>query len=127
MTAMAGWLSRPCMHAPASRLGATACCALGLLVSHLAAAADSATAGPAGAAPLAAATSSEQRGAFAEDEQAPGISTVRPAYGPPGEIPGIPSDATLEAEHAVIGAVVIDNQNIFDPNDPKDNTAPITA
>jgi hypothetical protein len=111
------------MHAPASRLGATACCALGLLVSHLAAAADSATAGPAGAAPLAAATSSEQRGAFAEDEQAPGISTVRPAYGPPGEIPGIPSDATLEAEHAVIGAVVIDNQNIFDPNDPKDNTA----
>ncbi len=63
----------------------------------------------------------EERGPLNEDD--PEISAVRPSYGPPGETPGIPSDATLEAEHAVIGEVLIDNQNIFDPNDPKDNTA----
>ncbi|HEY1492237.1 MAG TPA: POTRA domain-containing protein, partial [Steroidobacteraceae bacterium] len=66
------------------------------------------------------ANASEERGAFPEDN--PEIAAVRPSYGPPGDSPGLPSDATLEAEHAVIGEVVIDNQNIFDPNDPKDNT-----
>ncbi len=50
-------------------------------------------------------------------------ATIRPpSYGPAGEIPGIPSDAELEASGAVIGEIVIDNQNIFDLNDPKDDT-----
>jgi hypothetical protein len=50
-------------------------------------------------------------------------STSRPprAHGPPGAIPGIPSAAELEAAGAVIGRVFIDNENIFDLNNPKDN------
>ncbi len=46
---------------------------------------------------------------------------MRPRYVPPGEVPGIPSDAVLEQEHAVIGAVLIDNQNIFNLDDPADD------
>jgi hypothetical protein len=44
------------------------------------------------------------------------------SYGPPGRTPGVPSDEELEAAGAVIGNVVIDNQNIFDLDNPKDNT-----
>src|SRR6185369_5637520 len=33
------------------------------------------------------------------------IATVRPSYGPPGAPEGIPSDAVLEKEGAVIGQV----------------------
>jgi hypothetical protein len=40
---------------------------------------------------------------------------------PPPETPGIPPDAELEAANAVIGEVLIDNQNIFNPDDLKDN------
>lgn len=47
---------------------------------------------------------------------------IRPRYAPPGDAEDIPSDAELVAQHAVIGQVYIDNQNIFDLNDPKDNT-----
>ena len=43
-------------------------------------------------------------------------------YGPPGRTPGIPSDAELEASGAVIGKILIDNQNIFNLQDPKDDT-----
>src|SRR6266436_7905225 len=35
-----------------------------------------------------------------------------PSYGPPGETPGIPSEAELEASGAMIGEILIDNQNI---------------
>ena len=45
-----------------------------------------------------------------------------PSYGPPGPTQGIPSGAELEAAGAVIGQVFLDNQNIFDLNDPKDDT-----
>ena len=50
-------------------------------------------------------------------------SHVRPyrSYGPPGQTPGIPSDRELEASGAVIGKILIDNQNIFNLDDPKDN------
>src|ERR1700733_12692037 len=41
--------------------------------------------------------------------------------GPPVQIPGIPSDSELEASGAVIGKILIDNQNIFNLDDPKDN------
>src|ERR1700694_2861220 len=44
-----------------------------------------------------------------------------PYYGPPGETPGIPSEAELEASGAVIGEILIDNQNIFNLDDPKDD------
>src|ERR1700681_229343 len=44
-----------------------------------------------------------------------------PSYGPPGETPGIPSEAELEASGAVIGEILIDNQNIFNLDDPKDD------
>ena len=49
-------------------------------------------------------------------------SSYRPhSYGPPGRTAGVPSDEELEASGAVIGQIIIDNQNIFDLNDPKDN------
>jgi hypothetical protein len=48
--------------------------------------------------------------------------TIRPpSYGPPGETPGIPPDAELEASGTVIGEILIDNQNIFNLDDPKDD------
>ena len=40
---------------------------------------------------------------------------------PPPETPGIPSDAELEDSKAVIGEILVDNQNIFNLEDPKDN------
>src|SRR5246127_2110397 len=49
-------------------------------------------------------------------------ATVRPpSYGPAAETPGIPSDAELVASGAVIGEILIDNQNIFNLEDPKDD------
>ncbi len=44
-----------------------------------------------------------------------------PSYGPPGETPGIPSEAELEASGAMVGEILIDNQNIFNLEDPKDD------
>jgi hypothetical protein len=44
-----------------------------------------------------------------------------PSYGPPGETPGIPSEAELEASGVVIDEILIDNQNIFNLDDPKDD------
>jgi hypothetical protein len=45
------------------------------------------------------------------------------AYGRPPEAPGVPSPAELEASGAVIGQVIIDNQNIFNLDDPRDDNA----
>ena len=42
-------------------------------------------------------------------------------YGPPGATPGVPPAAELEAAGAVIGEVLVDNQNIFNLEDPKDD------
>jgi hypothetical protein len=43
------------------------------------------------------------------------------AYGPPPWPPDIPPAAELEASGAVIGKILIDNQNIFDTEDPSDD------
>jgi hypothetical protein len=109
-------------RSPRTRLPALACahataiaCAFTLLPQMCRA--EPATAA---AAPLAAANISAERGALPEDN--PEVAAVPPSYGPPGDVPGIPSDATLEADGAVIGQVLIDNQNIFDLSDPKDDT-----
>jgi hypothetical protein len=40
---------------------------------------------------------------------------------PPLHTPGLPTDAELEAAHAVVGEILIDNQNIFDLSNPRDN------
>ena len=40
---------------------------------------------------------------------------------PPPETPGVPSDEELEASKAVVGEILIDNQNIFNLDDPKDD------
>jgi outer membrane protein assembly factor BamA len=48
------------------------------------------------------------------------VAASHPHFGPP-ETPGIPSDAVLEKEGAVIGEVLVDNQNIFNLEDPKDD------
>src|SRR3984893_8825944 len=49
------------------------------------------------------------------------VSIRPPSYGPPGETPGIPSEAELETSGAVIGEILIDNQNIFNLGDPQDD------
>jgi outer membrane protein assembly factor BamA len=61
----------------------------------------------------------QENGAQSEDDLF--VQSVRPRYGPPGETPGIPSDAVLEREKAVIGEVLIDNQNIFNLDDPAED------
>jgi hypothetical protein len=50
------------------------------------------------------------------------LAFSRPSFAPPRQTPGVPSDAELEASGAVIGKIVIDNQNIFDLDNPKDDT-----
>jgi hypothetical protein len=40
---------------------------------------------------------------------------------PPGSAPGIPSDADLEASGALVGDIAIDNENIFNLDDPKED------
>jgi hypothetical protein len=60
----------------------------------------------------------------AEAPAAESFATSRPPAGiPPPETPGIPSDAELESSKAVIGEILVDNQNIFNLEDPKDNIA----
>jgi hypothetical protein len=41
---------------------------------------------------------------------------------PPAQTPGLPTDAEMEAAHAVVGEILIDNENIFDLSNPKDDT-----
>lgn len=47
--------------------------------------------------------------------------TELPSGVPPLQTPGLPTDAELEKAHAVIGKILIDNQNIFDLSNPKDD------
>lgn len=62
---------------------------------------------------------------LARGADAPAIDTLAPpplpVGVPPPETPGMPSDAELEASKAVVGEVLIDNQNIFNLEDPKDD------
>jgi hypothetical protein len=51
-----------------------------------------------------------------------GAGRPPPSYGRPGEAPGVPSPDELQAAGAVIGQIIIDNQNIFDLENPKDDT-----
>jgi len=44
-----------------------------------------------------------------------------PSFGPPGQTTDLPTPEELEAAGAVIGEVLIDNQNIFNLEDPKDD------
>jgi hypothetical protein len=48
-------------------------------------------------------------------------SRPSPSYGPTGATPGIPIDAELEASGAVIGNIIIDNENIFNLDNPQEN------
>jgi hypothetical protein len=60
----------------------------------------------------------------AEASAAESLAAAAPPVGiPPPETPGIPSDAELESSKAVIGEILIDNQDIFNLEDPKDNIA----
>jgi hypothetical protein len=47
--------------------------------------------------------------------------TGMPRYAPPLQTPGVPSDAELEAAGVVVGEILIDNQDIFNLDDPKEN------
>ena len=59
--------------------------------------------------------------AAAADAAGGGAPPHPPSFGPPGQTPGVPSPEELEAAGAVIGEVLIDNQNIFNLEDPKDD------
>jgi hypothetical protein len=93
-----------------------------LLCPLLAGAAESPAAGAGSAAPSAAVGDSApplSTGIFARDSDSQG-STSR-GYAPPLQTPGVPTDAELEASGAVFGEILIDNQNIFNLDDPRDN------
>src|SRR5450755_3658857 len=47
---------------------------------------------------------------------------LAPCIAQPQDSETLPSDAELERSGAVIGTIIIDNLNIFDLNDPKDDT-----
>jgi len=71
---------------------------------------DTAAAGPAAAqAPIGTAAAAD------------GSSARTLRYAPPLQTPGVPSDTELEAGGAVIGEILIDNQDIFNLEDPKEN------
>jgi hypothetical protein len=72
--------------------------------------------GPEGAADVVAESTADG----AADSASPGAGPAR-SYAP-APIPGIPAATDLEAAGAVIGEIVIDNQNIFNLEDPKDDT-----
>ena len=42
-------------------------------------------------------------------------------YAPPLQTPGVPTDAELEAAGAIFGEILIDNQDIFNLDDPREN------
>jgi len=45
----------------------------------------------------------------------------QPSYRPPRETPGVPPPGELEAAGAIIGQVLVDNQNIFNLEDPQED------
>ncbi|HEY1874149.1 MAG TPA: POTRA domain-containing protein, partial [Steroidobacteraceae bacterium] len=59
--------------------------------------------------------------ADAEHAHAQDTPLLSSTLGPPGQTAGLPSPEELEAAGAVIGKVLIDNQNIFNLEDPKDD------
>jgi hypothetical protein len=65
-------------------------------------------------------TASDRAADSAEDGDG-AVSGRARSYAPP-PVPGVPTDAELEAAGAVIGEIVIDNQNIFNLNDVQDDT-----
>jgi hypothetical protein len=68
-----------------------------------------------------AADAGEVLDAGAADAAAADAPPPSSSFGPPGETPRIPSPEELEAAGALIGQVLIDNQNIFNLEDPQDD------
>jgi len=58
--------------------------------------------------------------AGAAETRAADAPTHSPSFGPPGRAPDVPPPEELEAAGAVIGQVIVDNQNIFNLEDPKE-------
>ena len=110
---MAGGLPIDRPPAPVRRAGASLLALVGLLgllvLPPLACASGPAAAGDGGVA--------DDVGA--EDGRT--ADTTRHRYGPPRETPGVPKPEDLEAAGAVIGKVLVDNQNIFNLEEPKDD------
>jgi|HubBroStandDraft_1064217.scaffolds.fasta_scaffold10394_4 hypothetical protein len=74
---------------------------------------------------LSAASATADNGANATADSAADSDSV--AHGPartyaPPPVPGMPAAAELEAAGAVVGRILIDNQNIFNLDDPLDDT-----
>jgi hypothetical protein len=96
--------------------GAVAAPAVGASdATALTAATDAATTG------AAVALSTAPGSAAAEQADVDWTALHTPVYAPPLETPGVPSDAELEASGAVFGKILINNENIFDLSDPKDD------
>ena len=121
---MAGGLPINRPPAPARRAGSLL---LLLVLPALACAAEPPTAEPTAepiaeptAAPAAEPPAADESGATEpRAEDTPPLQS--PSFGPPGPTPGVPSPDELEAADAVIGRVFIDNQNIFNLEDPKED------
>jgi hypothetical protein len=62
-----------------------------------------------------------QSTASTSDDAPPASKPSRSHRSSPAQPPGVPPDAQLEASGAVIGNVVIDNENIFNLDDPKED------
>ena len=109
----------PARRAGKSRLGLPLLLLVAGLLIHPARAgsvdAEHAAGANADEAPAAAASA----GAAAKHDANAGAPAHR--YGPPGRAPGIPAPEELEASGAVIGTVLVDNQNIFNLEDPRDD------
>jgi hypothetical protein len=76
------------------------------------------SAGPSASAPDA---SADAYGAAADADAEAAAAAARPRPFEPTRPPDVPSDEELESSGAVIGEIIIDNQNIFNLNDPKDD------
>jgi hypothetical protein len=131
---MAGQLPLACTLAMARRVLATSRLVLLFPVALLCAAgaaaapavgADDATAltaaTEAATTSAAVALSTAPGGAAAERADVDRTAVHTPVYAPPLETPGVPPDAELEASGAVFGKIIINNENIFDLSDPKDD------
>ena len=97
----------------AAAAGDSAAVADSAAISDSATIADSATIGDSGAAADSAAVGDSAAAGDAAAADGAGGATA-PRYRPPGATPGVPSAAELESAGAVIGTVLVDNQNIFD-------------
>jgi hypothetical protein len=95
---------------------------LSMLASGAAVAAQDAVGGDAAATAGSLGTDSPPEALAADNDAFERVAFHPRTYGPPEQVPGIPSSKDLEAASARVGKILIDNQNIFNLSDPLDDT-----